>query len=172
MCSSDLLNHPRNDAPSSSTSTCDHANVIEENARLKTSLAKDISHGKKPISSSKNGKEGLGYVAKAKKNEGFMKDAQTIQAKKNEGFMKDARTFQVKKTYIMGGSAKRGNTTRDDFAGKANPHYILYFDYYGDVYAKYVDPRDGLIACSIWVARTLVTNKRGPITKWVPETKQ
>ena len=60
----------------------------------------------------------------------------------------------------------------DDFAGKANPHYILYVDYYGDVYAKFVGPRDVSIARSIWVPKTHVANKRGPITKRVPETKQ
>jgi hypothetical protein len=25
----------------------------------------------------------------------------------------------------------------------ANPHYVLFQDYYGDVYAKYVGPNDG-----------------------------
>jgi hypothetical protein len=28
--------------------------------------------------------------------------------------------------------------THDEFAGIANPHYVLFHDYYGDVYAKYV----------------------------------
>ena len=55
---------------------------------------------------------------------------------------------------------------------KTNPHYILYVDYYGDVYAKFVGPKNVSIARSIWVPQTLVANKRGPITKWVPETKQ
>ena len=41
-----------------------------------------------------------------------------------------------------------------------------------DVYAKYVGPYDGFIAYSIWVPKTLVTNQRGPIAKWVPKTKQ
>ena len=147
----------KNDAPSSSTTPYDHANVIEENARLKTSLAKAISQGKKPSGTSHNKKEGLGYVA---------------PEKKKENFMKDARTAQAKKTNISSGGATRGKTTRDDFAGKANPHYILYVDYYGDVYAKFVGPRNVSIARSIWVPKTLVANKRGPITKWVPETKQ
>jgi hypothetical protein len=30
----------KNDVPSSSTSSCDHANIIDENARLKDKLAK------------------------------------------------------------------------------------------------------------------------------------
>ncbi|KAK1616300.1 hypothetical protein QYE76_021817 [Lolium multiflorum] len=62
------------DVPSSSTSSCDHANVIEENARLKDELAKASSPQSKlslddllSKQRSNNGKEGLGYNAKAKK---------------------------------------------------------------------------------------------------------
>ena len=63
-------------------------------------------------------------------------------------------------------------STRSDFAGEANPHYILYVDYYGDVYAKYVGPYDVYVAHAIWVPKTLVANQRGPIARWVPKTKQ
>jgi hypothetical protein len=42
---------------------------------------------------------------------------------------------------------------------------FLFRDYYGDVYAKYVGPNDGYVAWSIWVLKTLVANKRGPIEK-------
>ena len=76
------------------------------------------------------------------------------------------------KTPIAGGNAIRGKTTRSDFAGIANPHYILYVDYYGDVYAKYVGPYDGYVARAIWVPKTLVANQRGPIARWVPKIKQ
>ena len=76
------------------------------------------------------------------------------------------------KTPIADGNATRGKTTRSDFAGHNNPNYFLYVDYYGDVYAKYVGPYDGYIAYSIWVPKTLVANKRGPIEKWVSKTKQ
>ena len=65
------------------------------------------------------------------------------------------------------GATPLGVTLRD----LTNPNYILYTDYYGDVYAKYVGPYDGYIAWSIWVPKTLVTNQRGPIEKWVPKTK-
>ena len=92
----------KNDVPSSSTTPSDHANVIEENARLKVSLAKVVSQGKKPSGLPHNKKEGLGYVAPAKK----------------ENFMKYARTAQTKKTNISSGGVTRGKTTRDDFAGK------------------------------------------------------
>ena len=147
----------KNDAPSSSTSTCDHANIIEENARLKASLAKAVSQGKKPRGTPHNNKEGLSYVA---------------PVKKKEKFMKDARPAQTKKSNISSGGATRGKTTRDDFAGNDKPHYIFYVDYYGAVYAKFVGPRDVSIARSIWVPKTLFAKKRGPIRKWVPRTKK
>ena len=96
------------DVPSSSNSSCDHANIIEENARLKEELAKSsIPQGKKNLDDllnkqrSNNGKEGLGYVSKAKK-------------KKNK---KKAKPAQAKKNTIVGGDATRGKATRDDFAG-------------------------------------------------------
>jgi hypothetical protein len=59
----------------------------------------------------------------------------------------------------------------NNFAGKYNPHYVLLKDYYGDVYAKYVGPYDGFIEYAIWVPKILVTNKRGPIQKWRPKSK-
>jgi hypothetical protein len=59
----------------------------------------------------------------------------------------------------------------NNFAGKYNPHYVLLKDYYGDVYAKYIGPCDGYIEYAIWVPKILVTNKRGPIQKWRPKSK-
>jgi hypothetical protein len=61
--------------------------------------------------------------------------------------------------------------THNNFAGKYNPHYVLLKDYYGDVYAKYVGPYDGYIEYAIWVPKIFVTNKRGPIQKWGPKSK-
>ena len=63
--------------------------------------------------------------------------------------MNRTKPAQVKTTTVDG-NATRGKTTRSDFAGHNNPNYILYTDYYGDVYAKYVGPYDGYIAYSIW----------------------
>ncbi|KAK1615955.1 hypothetical protein QYE76_021472 [Lolium multiflorum] len=126
--------------PSSSTPSCDHANVIEENARLKDELAKASSPQSKlslddllSKQRSNNGKEGLGYGAKAKK------------ANKQK-----AKPAQEKKKDITNGEAPKGKTINDDDAGNANPHYVLFKDYYGDVYAKYVGPYDGYVAWSIW----------------------
>ncbi|KAK1605542.1 hypothetical protein QYE76_029215 [Lolium multiflorum] len=128
------------DVPSSSTPSCDHANIVEENARLKDELAKASSPQSKlslddllSKQRSNNGKEGLGYNAKAKK------------ANKQK-----AKPAQEKKKDITNGEAPKGNTTNDDNAGNANPHYVLFKDYYGDVYAKYVGPYDGYVAWSIW----------------------
>jgi hypothetical protein len=147
------------ETPSTSTPSCEHANILEENARLKDELAKaSIPQGEKRLEKPHIGKEGLGYVAKAKKK------------KKNK--KKKANSAQAKKNPIVGGEATRGNATPNDFAGIANPHYILFRDYYGDVYAKYVGPIGGNVEWSIWVPKTLVANKRGPIAKWVPKTKQ
>jgi hypothetical protein len=141
----------KNDVPSSSTSTCDHANIIEENARLKDELAKStIPIGEKNLNdllSKQNAfsdKTRLGFVSKKKK--------------KNK--KKKAKPAQAKKDPIVGGKA-----THDDLAGIANPHYVLFHDYYGDVYAKYIGPNDGYVAWSIWVPKTLVANKKGPIEK-------
>ena len=126
---------------------------------MKDELAKaSIPQGEKKLEKPHNRKEGLGYVAKAKKK------------KKNK--KKKTNPAQAKKNPIVGGEATRGNATSNDFAGIANPHYILYRDYYGDVYAKYIGPIGGNVKWSIWVPKTLVTNKRGPIAKWVPKTKQ
>src|SRR5664279_3009220 len=113
------------DMPSTSTSSCDHANVIEENARLKDELARikgkspidDLLQKQRPL----NGKEGLGYVAKKKK--------------KNK---KKSKPAQAKKNAITSGDATRGETSRNNSAGSNNPHYILFEDYYGVVYATYV----------------------------------
>jgi hypothetical protein len=127
----------KNDVPSSSTSTCDHTNVIEENARLKDELAKstipigeknlnDLLSKRKPF----NNKTGIGYVSKKKKKKNNKK--------------KKAKPAQAKKDPIVGSKA-----THDDRAGIANPHYVLFRDYYGDVYAKYVGPNDGYVAWSI-----------------------
>ncbi|KAK1632082.1 hypothetical protein QYE76_006397 [Lolium multiflorum] len=108
------------DVPSSSTPSCDHANIIEENARLKDELAKASSPQSKlslddllSKQRSNNGKEGLGYNAKAKK------------ANKQK-----AKPAQEKKKAITNGEAPKGNTINDDNAGNANPHYVIFRDYY------------------------------------------
>ena len=118
-------------------------------------------HGKSPIDDllqsqrPHNGKEGLGYVAKMKK--------------KNK---KKAKPEQARSIAIASGSVTRDTTTRNNSAGTNNPHYILFEDYYGVVYATYVGPNVDFIDCSIWVPKTLVANVRGPIERWGPKSKQ
>ena len=130
---------------------------------MKAELAKSSpSQGEKNLDDllsnqrSNNGKEGIGFVSKTKKKNNKKKKAKPAQATKKP---------------IVGGDATKGKATRNDFAGTNNPHYVLFRDYYGDVYAQYIGPYDGYVAWSIWVPKTLVANKRGPIEKWVPKTK-
>ena len=145
------------------SSTCETATIFEENVRLTKELAK-LSTSKKKMSlddlltkkRSNNKKHGLGYAPYAKKNNN----------NKNE------KPAQAKNKKVIGGDkAPKGKVTKDDRAGLDNPHYVLFTDYYGDVYARYVGPYDGYVAWLIWVPKTLVTNMRAPIEKWVPKTK-
>src|SRR5664279_6253733 len=60
----------------------------------------------------------------------------------------------------------------NDFAGKYNTSYVLMKARDCHVSAKYVSTSYGDdYHWSIWVPKTLVTNKRGPIKKWVPKSK-
>jgi hypothetical protein len=59
----------------------------------------------------------------------------------------------------------------NNFAGKYNPSYVLCRAQDGHVYAKFVGSSNEYIAWSIWVPKTLVTNKKGPIEKWGPKVK-
>ena len=153
MLQTQLMNIPSssNFIPSSSTT------ILEENARLKGELSKatfpqgnnsidDLLSKQRPIGE----KGGIGFVSKTKKKK-------SKPAQETNKDIVDSKTTSGKPM------------SHDDFAGSANPHYVLMRDYYGDVYAQYVGPYDGHIAWSIWVPKTLVANKRGPIEKWVPK---
>ena len=73
---------------------------------------------------------------------------------------------------IEGGETSRGSTTHNDFAGKYNPSYVLMRSRSGYVYAKYVGTSYGDdYHWTIWVPKTLVANKRGPIQGWVPKSR-
>jgi hypothetical protein len=69
------------------------------------------------------------------------------------------------------GNAKRAMPNHNNFAIKYNPSYVLCHAYDGYVYAKFIGSPNEYIAWSIWVPKTLVTNKRGPIEKWGPKNK-
>ena len=145
--------------PSTSTPTCGHEGIIEENTRLKEELVKGSQPKGKGVldeilskQRTNNGKEGLGYVPKTKKKKNKNK-------KKSKSTQPKTSTTTNDKTNYVG------------LAGANNPNYELFCDYYGDVYASFVGPFDSYISWSIWVPKTLFTNMRGPIEKWVPKTK-
>src|SRR4051794_37524606 len=49
--------------------------------------------------------------------------------------------YQAKNKKVFGGNkAPKGNVPKKDHTGLDNPHYELFIDYYGDVYARYVVP--------------------------------
>ena len=70
----------------------------------------------------------------------------------------------------MNGGATRGNPNHK-FARKSNPSYVLCKGTQGDVYAKYVGPRNGYAYrwYSIWVPKYLVANAKEPNNRWVPK---
>ena len=76
-----------------------------------------------------------------------------------------------KKNNVKGGDVKKGKATSSNKAGDFNPSYVLCRASDGHVYAKFVGSPYEYIEWSIWVPKTLVTNIKGPITKWVPKTK-
>ena len=85
---------------------------------------------------------------------------------------KKKRNKRKKRTNVQGQANKPIGPTHGNFAGKNNPSYVLLKTHDGHVYAKYVGTSyTHDYFWSIWVPKTLVTNKRGPIAKWVPKTK-
>ena len=116
------------------------------------------------------GKAGLGFSPENKKASKKKKMPKTPS--KSIVFVKKGEPTNQKEKPIVGGKATRGNATHNDFAGKYNPSYVLMKSRDGYVYAKYVGTTFGNdYHYAIWVPKTLVTNKRGPIPKWVPKTK-
>ena len=66
---------------------------------------------------------------------------------------------------------KGGNATPSNKVGDFNPSYVLCRASDGHVYAKFVGSPSEYIEWSIWVTKTLVTNIKGLITKWVPKNQ-
>jgi hypothetical protein len=159
---------------------CEHANLVEENAKLKSQLEKGImacAQGEKNLndllSNQKDqiGKEGLGFSTKSKKKNN--KKKKSSPSSKAIIFVKEGELAKEKETNtIVGGEVTRDLPTHNDFAGKYNPSYVLMKSRDGHVYAKYVGSSYGDdYHWAIWVPKTLVTNKKGPIEKWVPKSK-
>ncbi|KAK1609775.1 hypothetical protein QYE76_033448 [Lolium multiflorum] len=115
-------------------SACEQATILEENARLTKELAKFTTAKNKmglddllSKQRSNNQKFGLGYVPKPYK-------------KKN--YKKEKPAQEKNKKVTSNGKASKGKATSGDRTGPNN-HYALFVDYYGDVYAEYVGPRNG-----------------------------
>ena len=157
-----------------SNSTIDQALLVEENKKLKEQLEKErLTHSNKSKvldgvlahQKVRAPKQGLGYNPRNAKNGATpFKKINFVQ----EGHKVDGKA----KENVVNGGATRGNPNHK-FAGKFNPSYVLCKGTQGDVYAKYVGPRNGYAYrwYSIWVPKDLVANAKGPITQWVPKQK-
>ncbi|KAK1648225.1 hypothetical protein QYE76_066030 [Lolium multiflorum] len=124
-------------------SACEQATTLEENVRLKKELAKFTTTKSKmglddllSKQRSNNQKYGLGYVPKPYKKNNYKKEKPAQE--KNKKVTND-------------GKAPKGKAASGDRTGPNN-HYALFVDYYGDVYANYVGPRNGYAyrGYSIW----------------------
>ena len=158
---------------------CEHVHLVEENAKLKEQLERGLVtciQGEKNLndllSNQKEvvAKEGVGFASKPKnkkKNDKTKRPPPLKQMFVKEG---DGATKE-KKNNVKGGDVKKGNATPSNKAGDFNPSYVLCRASDGHVYAKFVGSPYEYIVWSIWVPKTLVTNIKGPISKWVPKTK-
>jgi hypothetical protein len=116
-------------------------------------------------------KTGLGFISKSKKKKNKKKKfpVPTPPPKKcipnDICFDEDGNVFEEEGELMkeVVGNAKKAITNHNNFAGKYNPSFVLCRAYNGHVYAKFVGSPNECIAWSIWVPKTLVTNKRGPI---------
>jgi hypothetical protein len=80
-------------------------------------------------------------------------------------FDEDGNVFEEEGELVkeVVGNAKKAMPNHNNFVGKYNLSYVLCRAYDGHVYAKFVGSPNECIAWSIWVPKTLVTNKRGPL---------
>jgi len=159
------------DIACASNSTLDQASLIEENKKLKEQLEKSSLTAPKEGNvldkvlahhNVRNYKKGVGYNPRNDKN------GATPSKKINfvpQGHKVDGKA----KENVVNGGATRGNPNHK-FAGKDNPSYVLCKGTQGNVYAKYVGPRNGFIWYSIWVPKDLVSLAKEPIYRWVPKS--
>ena len=157
---------------------CEHVHLVEENAKLKEKLEKGLVaciQGEKSLndllSTQKGvvGKEGLGLTSKSKgKRRNRNKRSPTLMdifVKEGEG------TQKVNRNKVDYGNLKKGKTIPTNTVDKLNSSYVLCRASDGHVYARFVGSYDEYIEWAIWVPKTLVSNMKGPIKKWVPKTK-
>ena len=87
-------------------------------------------------------------------------------------FVKEGEgTQKVNRNKVDYGNLKKGKTIPTNTADKLNSSYVLCRASDGHVYARFVGSYDEDIEWAIWVPKTLVSNIKGPIQKWVPKTK-
>ena len=151
---------------------------MEENAKLKDQLEKGlvscIQGEKNPndLLSNQNGvvgKEGLGLTSKSKRK---MKNRNKRSTTLMDIFGKEGEGTQKENmNKVENGSIKKGKTIPTNTAGKLNPSYVLCHAGDGHVYARFIGSYYEYIESAIWVPKTLVSNVKGPIQKWVPKTK-
>jgi hypothetical protein len=161
-------------------STC-HTNPLYEkdfpngDTRLDELLSSQKQHGDKT---------GLGFISKSEKKRNKKKNNKktkflvpTPPPKKlipnDICFDEDGNVFEEERELVKEviGNAKRAMPNHNNFAGKYNPSYVLCRAYDGHVYAKFIGSPNERIAWSIWVPKTLITNKIRPIEKWGPKNK-
>ena len=155
-------------------SSSELTSILEENCSLKAQLDRGLmtcAQGQKTLNeilSRHNGgfgEEGLGFnPITAKKSASPLKCTTPLK----EIFVREGHKEKGK---VVSGSATRGSSTHNKTTEFMPPSYVLRKSKEGEVYAKFVGPRNAFRFYAIWVPKTLVTNVKGPMTKWVPQTK-
>ena len=110
-------------------------------------------------------KEGLGFDPSTSKKK---MSSQKCTTPLKETFVREGHKEKGK---VVSGKATRGMLTLNKPKLFMPPSYVLCNTKDGEVYAKFVGPRNALRFYAIWVPKTLVTILRGPIAKWMPLTK-
>src|ERR1041384_1489422 len=163
-------------------SILDQASLIEENIALHAQLKKGLltcaqgeknlnevlSHHKESLA-----KEGLGFDPSMSATKDVVLSKGSTPQKVvfvREGH-KDKGKKKVDDVGVGSGRATRGKSIPNKKKEKMPPSYVLRKEKDGDVYAKFIGPRNAFRFYVIWVPKTLVTNLRGPIAKWAPLTK-
>ena len=147
--------------------------LVEKNKKLKVQLKKErliSSQGEKTLNEilakqkMRAPHQGLGYTT--------MKNGkEKANPPKNVNFVREGHKEVDKcKKVVVEESVYKENSNQLS-AGKANPSYVLCKDTRGDVYAKFIGPRNAFRWYSIWVPKSLVSNAKEPISKWVPKSK-
>lgn len=167
-----------NDNACATNPLCVKALLIEENNRLKTQLEKGLVsciQGEKNLNELLRnqkkvvGKQGLGFgTEKAIEKKKSTPSTNAIVFVKEGELANDEDEFDA----LAKSMVSKKTSSHNNFAGKYNPSYVLLKSKNGHVFAKYVGKSYGSdYHHAIWVPKTLVTNKKGPMRTWVPKTK-